>query len=97
MHMPIRMTHVNRVGGAAGSPSPSSKRIILRGGPFTGEVHFVHAECTTFRALSKSDRWATYEETGLTDPGTGLPIFVYDMPQSARPPSQTRPSRRRRG
>ena len=81
MRVPIRMMHVNREGGAAWSPGPSSKRIILRGGPFTGEVHFVHAECTTFRALSKSNRKATYEATGLTDPGTGLPIFVYTMPK----------------
>jgi hypothetical protein len=64
---------------------------MLRGGPFTGEIHFVQAEGTTFRALSKSDRWATYEATGLTDPGTGLPIFVYDMPPPGRPPPQTRP------
>ena len=91
MRMPIRMTLVNRLGGAAGSPRPSSKRIILRGGPFTGEIPVVHPRSTTFRALSESDRWATYEATGLTDPGTGLPIFVYAMPQPGRPPPQTRP------
>jgi hypothetical protein len=72
-------------------PRPSSKRIILRGGPFTGEIHFVDRWSTTFRALSKFDRWAMYEATGLTDPGTGLPIFLYDMPRPGRPPPQTRP------
>jgi len=78
-------------------PGAGSKRIILRGGPFTGEIHIVSPRSTTFRARSKFDRWATYKATGLTDPGTGLPIFVYDMPQPGRPPSQTRPPRRRRG
>jgi hypothetical protein len=75
------MMHVNREGGAAWSPGPSSKRIILRGGPFTGEIHVVHPRSKTFRAPSESDRCATYEATGRTDPGTGLPIFVYTMPK----------------
>jgi hypothetical protein len=91
MRVPIRMMHANREGGAAWSPRPSSKRIILRGGPFTGEIHFVQAESTTFRALSKINRWATYEATKMTDPGTGLPIFLYVLPQPGRPPSPTRP------
>ena len=91
MRVLIRMTHVNPEGSAAGSSSFASKRMILRGGPFTGEIHFIQAESTTFRALSKFDRWATYEATELTDPGTGLTIFVYDMPQPGRPPSQARP------
>jgi hypothetical protein len=81
MRVPIRMTHANREAGAAGSSRSASKRILLRGGPFTGEIHVVHPRSTTFRALSESDRWATYEATGLTDPGTGLPIFVYAMPK----------------
>jgi hypothetical protein len=75
-------------------PKAGSKRIILRGGPFTGEIHIISPQTTTFRALSMFDRWVTYEATGLTDPETGLPIFVYNMPQPGGPPSRTRPPRR---
>jgi hypothetical protein len=68
-----------------------SMRIILRGGPFTGEVHSVSPGRKVFHALAKTDQWAFYEATGQADLETGLPIFVYQLPGQDRPPFETRP------
>jgi len=65
-------------------------RIILRGGPFTGEIHSVNSGSTIFRAMVKTDQWASYEATGQSDPETGLRIFVYQLPAQGRPTAQTR-------
>src|SRR5690348_10726006 len=55
-------------------------QIILRGGPFTGEVHVVDAAQSEFLAQARTGLSAMYEATGQADRATGLPIFVYRIP-----------------
>jgi hypothetical protein len=55
-------------------------QIILRGGPFTGQVHDMDAAQSNFRARAGTRLSAMYETTGHCDRGTGLPIFIYCMP-----------------
>src|SRR5690349_16626830 len=55
-------------------------RVILRGGPFTGEIHDVGQDVTTFTARDGAARPVSYEATGRWDRATELPILVYRMP-----------------
>jgi hypothetical protein len=57
-------------------------RIILRGGPLTGEVRHVVPAATAFTTRIGPDDPVAYDATGQDDRETGLPIFVYRMPLS---------------
>jgi hypothetical protein len=62
-------------------------RIILRGGPLTGQVRTLRATKAELRLTTKEGMSVTYEPTGRTDREEGLPIFVYRAPPGA-PPSE---------
>jgi hypothetical protein len=57
-------------------------QIILRGGPFSGQVHAMDVARSNFLARAGAGSSAMYDTTGRADRTTGLPIFVYRMPPS---------------